>query len=113
MDVARGFITLSEAETARQRAAEFMQRIGGDSAKFEAMDAREYARSKGKEILENPLSRRNIMTKAQSEETLDQIADILDDADDAGLTREEVIEKVREAAALVEGEQEDLEDDDE
>jgi len=40
-------------------------------------------------------------------DTLEQIATLADDADDAGLTREQIIEKVREIAELAEDEEEE------
>lgn len=54
------------------------------------------------------------MTKSELENTLDQVADILEGALDARLTREEVIEKVTEAYDLAagEGEEEGFEDED-
>jgi len=46
-------------------------------------------------------------TKAELTDILDEVADLLDDALDAELTREEVIAKVKEAYDLVAGETED------
>jgi hypothetical protein len=57
------FMTLSEAETKRQRAIEFLERIGGDADKFREMDTAEYAASKGAELLQNPYRRTMKVTK--------------------------------------------------
>jgi predicted type IV restriction endonuclease len=85
-----------------------MERIGGDADKFRSMDTAEYAASKGKEILENPKTRRLKMPRpSEAEELLDQVSSLLEEADDAALTREEVIEKVREASELLSDEPED------
>jgi hypothetical protein len=44
-------MTEGEAETKRQRAIEFLERIGGDADKFRDMDAAEYAAYKDAELL--------------------------------------------------------------
>jgi hypothetical protein len=122
-------MTLGEAETRRQKAIEFLERIGGDADKFRDMIAAEYAESKGVKLMAtnqrktNQRNRRiNVMarvaagpTKGELRATLDEIAEILTEADDAALTREEVIDKVREAAQLASGEEggEEAEPDDE
>lgn len=83
------------------------------------MSPEEYAEHKGVEILDNPRSRRKeaiapTKTTPQSEiddlqETLDGIADILDEALDAELTRKEVIAKVKEAYDMASGEEDEEE----
>jgi hypothetical protein len=47
-------MTPGEAETKRQKAIEFLRRIGqdDDADRFEEMDAGEYAEHKGAELLE-------------------------------------------------------------
>jgi hypothetical protein len=52
-------LTRSEAESKRQKAVEFLRRIGrdDDADLFEAMDAAEYAEHKGAELIENPTRR--------------------------------------------------------
>jgi len=97
-------MTLGEAETKRQQAIQFLERVGGDSAKFEAMDAREYAESRGAQVLENP-RRVTTMTKQELAETLDQLSDGLDEALDPELTREELVAKVKELSDLAAGEE--------
>jgi hypothetical protein len=110
------FVTLGEAETKRQQAIEFTERVGGDADKFRDMDAAEYAHSRGFEILDNPPTRLSSMTKSELAETLDQLADGLEDALDPELTREELVSKVKELAEMATGEadeDEDLDEDDE
>jgi len=108
-------MTLGEAETKRQKAIDFMERVGGDADKFRDMDAAEYAASRGAEILQNPSMRLGGMTKSELAETLDQLADGLEEALDPELTREELVSKVKELAEVASGEGEDeeeLEEDD-
>jgi len=104
------FMSESEAETKRQRAIEFLDRIGGDADKFRDMDAAEYAASKGAELLQNPSMRIFTMTKSELAETLDQLADGLEEALDPELSREELIAKVKDLADIATGESDDEEE---
>ena len=52
------------------------------------------------------------MTKLELQRTLDQLADGLEDALDPELTREELVNKVKELAGVASGEEEDEEDED-
>ena len=74
-------MTKGEAETKRQKAIEFLHRIGNDddAARFEAMDVREYAEHKGADLIENPRRRKGSMPRAKSKADLE---DELDDAND-------------------------------
>ena len=58
-------MTRDEAEAKRQKAVEFLRRIGrdDDAEEFEAMDADAYAEHKGAELLENPPRRKGIMRR--------------------------------------------------
>ena len=81
-------MTEGEAETKRQKAVDFLRRIGNDedADRFEAMDAAEYAEHKGAELLENPnfttKDRRIIMprgkSKAEVEAELDEAKDYIE-----------------------------------
>lgn len=106
-------MTESEAERKRRQAVEFLERIGGDSSRFEEMSPAEYARSRGAELLPNPSrSRRITVNKVELTETLEQLADGLDEALDPELTREELVSKIKELSDLASGEEaDDLEDD--
>jgi hypothetical protein len=75
------FLTRSEAETKRQKAVEFLYRIGkdGEAEVFEAMTPEEYAERKGAELLENPNSRRKKMARGKTRE---QLETELDEAND-------------------------------
>ena len=53
----------------------------------------------------------NTVTKRELEATLDEVTDILDEALDPELTREEVVAKVKEAYDIAAGEAEDEEED--
>jgi hypothetical protein len=105
------FMSLGEAETKRQQAIEFMERLGGDADKFREMDAAEYAESRGAELLENPSRRPKDMTKTDLAETLDQLADGLEEALDPELTRSEIVAKVKQLASIASGEDEDEDQD--
>ncbi len=50
-------------------------------------------------------------TKAELSETLDEVAELLEEALDPELTREELVAKVKEAADLASGEAEEEEED--
>ena len=105
-------MTEGEAETKRQKAVEFLERIGGDAEKFRDMDAAEYAASRGAELLQNPRNRRMTMngtTKTELESTLDELAEGLDQALDPSLSREELVDRVKELAVLASGEEEEEE----
>ena len=104
----------AEAETKRLQAVAFMERTGGDVDKFESMSAAEYAATKGAELL-NPAQRKSIManmTKAETDELVDTLADGIEAALDPILTREEVIEKLQELSDLANGETPDEDDED-
>jgi hypothetical protein len=103
------FLSAGEAETKRQKAIDFMERIGGDADRFREMDAAAYAESKGAELL-NPSRRKTTMTKAELDSLVDEIADGLDEALDPSLTREELVDKVKELASLASGEEAEEED---
>jgi methylthioribose-1-phosphate isomerase len=116
------FLTPSEAESKRQKAVEFLHRIGNNdlAEEFEGMDAREYAEHKGAQLLENRRRRKANMprqttrqsgpTKADLTDTLDNIADLAEEALDPELTREELVQKVKELADLASGEEDEEED---
>jgi hypothetical protein len=75
------FLTRSEAESKRQKAVEFLQRIGKDDEAevFETMTPEDYAEHKGAELLENPNSRRKKMARGKTRE---QLETELDEAND-------------------------------
>ena len=108
-------MTTSEAETKRQKAVEFLRRIGksDDAERFEAMDARDYAEHKGAQLSEKTNGRQRTMpqptgpTKGELNETLSQIADLAEEALDPELTREELVSKVKELSDLASGETDD------
>lgn len=69
------FLTTSEAETKRQQAITFLNRIGkeDEAARFEEMDAEDYAASKGAELIDNPSKkdRRKTMARGKSKAELE------------------------------------------
>ena len=106
------FMTVSEAETKRRQAIDFMERVGGDTDRFESMTPDEYAASRGAELL-NPSEGKTVMTKQQLDELVDTLADGLEECLDPSLTREEVISKVQELSDLASGEAPEADEDDE
>jgi hypothetical protein len=111
------FMTLGEAETKRQKAVEFLRRIGhiADSDRYDAMDAAEYAASKGALVMNpNTNLRGTDMTKSELAGVVDQLADGIEEALDPELTREEVVSKLKDLADIATGDNggEDDEDDD-
>ena len=118
-------MTRSEAESKRRKAAEFLRRIGKpeDAVRFEAMSPEQYAAHKHAELMANPFRRYRIMaqetgpTKAELTERIDDIEDLLEEALDPELTREELVSKVKEIQTVASGEAEedetDLESDEE
>jgi hypothetical protein len=113
-------MTRGEAETKRHKAVEFLRRVGrdDDADRFDGMDADEYAAHKGAELLPNPnwrqtMARKMNPTVGELNETLEEIADLAEEALDPELTREEVVAKVKELADVAAGESEEDEDEDE
>ena len=106
-------MSLGEAETKRGQAIQFLERVGGDSGKFEEMDAKQYAESRGFQVLENPQPQKVVttMTKQEMAETLDQASDLVDEALDPELTREELVGKMKELSDLISGEEPDEDED--
>jgi hypothetical protein len=106
----------SEAESKRQKAVEFLRRIGKpeDAERFEAMSPEDYAAHRHAELLANPYTRRyRIMaqetgpTKAELTDRIDDIEDLLEEALDPELTREELVSKVKEIQTVASGEAEE------
>jgi len=103
-------MTPGEAETKRQKAVVFLQRIGrdDDADTFEAMDAREYAEHKGAQLLENPTRRNKPMARMKSKP---QLQAELDDANDY---IEQLESKLDSIAGIASGdEEEEAEEEDE
>lgn len=110
--MAKKFMSLADAESKRAKAIELMERTGGDADKFRSMDASEYAASRGAELLPNPthIRRSKKVTKAELAETVDELADGLEEALDPQLTREELVAKVKDLYDRVSGDEDEFED---
>jgi hypothetical protein len=116
--LARKILTRDQAETAKKRAFSFLRNVlqdddRADEVENESVD--EWAEETGRTIT-NPEKRRNLMangaTKADLQDTIDQIGDIVVDALDPTLTREDVVAKLQEIDELINGEDDDSDDDD-
>jgi tripartite-type tricarboxylate transporter receptor subunit TctC len=100
----KSIMTLSEAETARRRAATGLRNLGDAEAaeKFERMSAREYAADRGVEIIEgNPRSYR-MAHKTQAE----VIDDLRDQIQELESENEELQDRLDAAADAIAGEEE-------
>jgi hypothetical protein len=102
-------MTPSEAETKRQRAVEFLNRIGNHDAadQFAAMDAKEYAEHKGATLIANPHGRYTPMPRTKSkielQAELDEARDYIEDLEG----------KLDDIAGLASGEDDEDEEEDE
>jgi hypothetical protein len=107
-------ITREQAEAKRQKAVDFLNRIGqSDSAdEFDAMSTDEYAEHKGL-TLTNPRTRRNCympangQTKTDLQEILDNLQEILDSVYAPESSREDLAAAVGEALDAISGEDEE------
>ena len=104
-------LTREQAETKKHQAAELMERTGqSDRAdEFRSMSVEEYADHRGLRLT-NPRSKGGFMpheSKAELTDRMDEIESLIDEALDAELTREEVIQKIKEMRDVVEGEEEE------
>jgi hypothetical protein len=101
------YLTLGEAETKRQKAVEFLHRIGNDDLadEFDSMTPEEYAEHKGAELLENPQRRCRTMAKGKSKAELEA------ELDEANSYIEELEEKLDNVASAISDEDEDEEED--
>jgi hypothetical protein len=77
------FMTPGEAETKRQKAVEFLHRIGNDdlAEEFEAMSPADYAEHKGAQLMQNPDRKGNMpraKSKAELEAELDEANEYID-----------------------------------
>jgi hypothetical protein len=77
-------MTLGEAETKRQKAVEFLHRVGNDDAadRFDDMDAAEYAEHRGAQIVGNPKRRATMANQYAVTKTKADLQDELDEARD-------------------------------
>jgi hypothetical protein len=102
-------LTLSEAESKRRKAVEFLYRIGKDDEadRFEEMTPEEYAEHKGAEILPNPERRTAIMARSRVK-SKDELEAELDEANDY---IEQLEAKLDDIAGIVGDEDEDDETD--
>ncbi len=105
--------TFDQVEATKRKAVRFVRDVLGDPERADEIEdesVESYAERKNIHI-ENPKGGRSTnmagtATKAELEEVLAQVEDVLGDALDPKLTREEVVEKVEQAYDLLEGEEE-------
>jgi hypothetical protein len=107
------YLTRTEAATAKDKAVRLMESIDqSDRAdEFRRMSVEQYAVHRGVALIDNPRSRSALMaTKAELQDTVDQLEDLLEEALDPELSREELVGKVKEAKDVLEEEPEEEED---
>lgn len=104
-------LTLDEAETKRQKAVEFLRRIGNDDAadEFDSMSAQDYAAHKGAELINNPTKTRTTMAGRRTKSKHELQAE-LDEANDY---IEQLEAKLDDIAGIVTDEDDEEDDDDE
>jgi hypothetical protein len=117
--VARKILTRDQAETAKKRAAPFLRNVlqdedRADEVESESLD--DWAEETGRTIT-NPAKRKptmaqNGVTKGDLQDTLDQVGDMIVNALDPSLTREDVIQKLQEMDDLVNGDDDEIDVDD-
>ena len=102
-------MTRSEAEAKRDKAAEFLRRIGqdDDADRFEAMDAEEFAEHKGADLRENPHRRGRFMARQKTRSRLQT------ELDEANAYTEELESKLDRIAGIAPGEEEEDDEDEE
>lgn len=102
-------MTSSEAEAKRQKAVDFLRRIGQDedADRFDAMDAGEYADYKGAELRDNPTRRYVTMKRPKTRSELQA------ELENATEYIEELESKLDDIAGIAAGDEEEGEDEDE
>jgi hypothetical protein len=108
-------LTRQQTQARKDRAVAFLLNVKNDpepAAEVEQESLDDYAQRR-RIRLSNPNRRTaNMATNAELESTLEEIGDLVDEALDPELTREELVAKLKEIAQIVEGDSgEDLEDD--
>jgi Mg-chelatase subunit ChlI len=112
-------VTREQAEKKREKAVEFLQRIGeyDRAEEFADMDADQYAAHKGLRIA-NPVRRTRINmaqtsgpSRAELQDRVDRAIELLDDAYAVESTREDLADAVGQALDVLNGEDEEEEED--
>ena len=116
--VARRILTRDQAEIAKKRAASFTRNVLHDEGRADEIEGEgvdSWAEETGHTIT-NPRTRRPTMpqvpTKDELQETIDDIGDIVTDALDPALTREEVVQKLQEIDDMLNGDDDSDDDSD-
>jgi len=117
--VARKILTRDQAETAKNRAASFTRNVLNDDDRADEIEDEsldDWAEETGHTIT-NPKKQENCMaqtstTKADLQDTLDSIGDIVADALDPASERADLVAALQEIDSLVSGDDDDADDDD-
>jgi hypothetical protein len=121
--VPRKILTRDQAATAKERAVSFLRNVLHDDARAEQVEGEDldtWAQETGRTITNPKRKKANTMasgtTKADLQDLMDQVGNMVTDALDPALTREDVVQKLQEIDALVNPDDydsvEDLGDDD-
>ena len=114
----RKILTRDQAKTAKKRAASFTRNVLNDDDRadeIEDEDLDDWAEETGRTIT-NPTKKETDMaqtstTKADLEDTIDQIGDIVADALDPASERADLVAALQEIDGLVSGDEDDDDDD--
>jgi hypothetical protein len=111
------YLTRSEAESKRQKAVDFLYRIGNDDLadEFEDMSPEEYAEHKGAELLENPYRRTTRMARRRktAAELEAEVADLQEQVGDLEEENESLQGQLDQVADIVSGDEEDEDEEEE
>lgn len=108
------FLTRSEAEAKRQKAVEFLYRIGNDDLadEFDDMSPEQYAERKGAELLENPYRRTIVAKRRKTVVELEaEVADLQEQVGDLEEENESLQGQLDQVADIVSSDEDEEEDD--
>ena len=116
--MARKILTRDQAETAKKRAVSFLRNVLQDDDRadeIESEDLEQWAEETGRTIT-NPTKRRTVLmangvSKADLQDALDQIGDVVADALDPASERADLVQALQQIDALVSGDDDDNGDD--
>ncbi len=119
--VAKKVLTLQQAETAKKRAGRFVSNVMGDEDRADDIEDEtldEWLNETGRKLKSNPQRKKKTMaasntaTKSDLQDQIDQISDMVADALDPVLSREEVVQRLQDIDEVINGDDDDDDSDD-
>lgn len=107
------FLTRSEAETKRQKAVDFLHRIGNDDLadEFEDMSPEEYAERKGAQLLENPKRSKSMARRRKTVDELEaELSDLQEQVSDLEEENDALQSRLDDITNIASGEDEEDEE---